>query len=399
VVILSANRMSFGAPTNMLRRRDGARSAPVTQVELFFDLVFVFAVTQLSQTLHANLSPLGALHTLMLFIAVWWVWMYTSWITNWLDPEQRYVRLLLLVLMLAGLVLSTCLPAAFGNRAFGFAGAYVFMQVGRSVFMLWAVKNFDAANYRNFQRIICWLLLAGAVWLAGAVLPAGPRLFVWLAAMGLDVISPALGFYVPGLGRSATSEWNIDSFHLAERCAGFILIALGESITVTGAAFYRLDWNLANGTAFLAAFLGAVAMWWIYFDTAAERTSHAFAKAADPGRLARSAYTYLHAVLVAGIIVVAVADEMLLAHPLHPASLTAILVTLGGPGLYLAGNGIFRRMLAPRFPPSHRYGLVLITLLAVAAPFISLLMLAGFTTLILVFVAAAGSILHHRQTK
>ncbi len=140
-------------------------------------------------------------------------------------------------------------------------------------------------------------------------------------------------------------------------------------------------------------------MWWIYFDTAAERTSHAFAKAADPGRLARSAYTYLHAVLVAGIIVVAVADEMLLAHPLHAASMAAILVTLGGPALYLAGNGVFRRMLAPRFPPSHIYGLVLLALLAMAAPFISLLLLAGLTTASLVFVAVVGSVLHHRQTK
>jgi low temperature requirement protein LtrA len=215
----------------------------------------------------------------------------------------------------------------------------------------------------------------------------------------MDVISPAFGFFVPGLGRTPTTEWIINSFHLAERCAGFILIALGESITVTGATFYSLHWSGLSTAAFLTAFLGAAAMWWIYFDTAAERTAHAFAASADPGRIARAAYTYLHAVLVAGIIVVAVADELVLTHPTARADMAAALVTIGGPALYLLGNGIFRRMLAPKFPPSHIAGLALLAALAAGAFLLPLLYLAGLTSVILIAVAAAGSILHHRQSR
>lgn len=120
----------------LLRRRGGHEAGRVTFVELFFDLVFVFAVTQLSHTLAAHPTITGALETGLLFLAVWWVWIFTSWVTNWLDPERTPVRLLLLGLMFAGLILSASLPTAFAGGALAFAGAYSAMQVGRCLFML-----------------------------------------------------------------------------------------------------------------------------------------------------------------------------------------------------------------------------------------------------------------------
>ena len=159
--------MHLFARTNLLRRRDETVAARVTQIELFFDLVFVFAVTQLSHTLLAHFTPMGVLQTTMLFAGVWWVWMYTSWVTNWLDPERRSVRLLLLAMMLAAMVLSTALPHAFERRGLAFAGAYVAMQVGRSLFMLWALHDYSSRNYRNFQRITVWLATTGVLWLWG----------------------------------------------------------------------------------------------------------------------------------------------------------------------------------------------------------------------------------------
>ncbi len=388
---------AFAASRNLLRPRDENGSGVVTQIELFFDLVFVFAITQVSQTLRHDLSALAALRALILFVSVWWVWVYTSWLTNWLNPEERPVRVLLIALMLAGLALSTSLPAAFGARGGVYAAAYVVMQVGRSLFMLWAVRHFDAANFRNFQRITIWLLVSGVFWIAGGLTAAGPRLWLWLVALGCDFCAPALGFRVPGLGRSTTTDWKIDSFHLADRCSAFVLIALGESITVTGATFYGLHWTVINTVVFTADFMGAVALWWIYFDTAAENTSHAFAKSEDPGRVGRAAYTYMHGVIVAGIILTAVADELALAHPLARPDPAVLLVTIGGPALYLAGNGVFRRMLAPRFPLSHSGGLAAFAALALAGWFLPLLALAVATSLVLLGVAAAGSVLQHRQ--
>ena len=107
----------------------------VTYAELFFDLVFVFAVTQIAHTLLAHFTPLGVLQVTLLFLAVWWVWVFTTWITNWLDPEQTPVRLLLFAMMLGGLVLSTSIPTAFDGRGLWFAIAYAAMQVGKTVFL------------------------------------------------------------------------------------------------------------------------------------------------------------------------------------------------------------------------------------------------------------------------
>ena len=384
---------------NLLRRRDAPDAARVTQIELFFDLVFVYAVTQLSHILLAQFTPLGALHTAMLFVAVWWVWIYTSWVTNWLDPDRRPVRLLLLALMLAGLVLSTSLPRAFADRGLAFAAAYVTMQIGRSLFMLWALRGYAPANYRNFRRIVIWLAGSGALWLWGGFSDGPARLHLWLAALGIEFVSPAAGFWTPGLGRSHPSDWDVNGAHLAERCAAFVLIALGESITVAGAAFFGLDWTAPVVAAFLVAFVMAVAMWWIYFDTAAERTSRIFAHHANRGHIARLGYTYIHSALIAGIVLTAVANQRLLEHPLGVSDPASTAVLLGGPAIYLLGNGVFRALLSPRFPPSHILGLGLLVVLAVASPLMDQLPLAVAATAVTLLSAAVSAHLLHRQHK
>ncbi len=134
-------------------------------------------------------------------MAVWWVWIYTSWVTNWLDPEKTPVRLLLFGLMLAGLVLSTSIPQAFESKGLAFAGAYVVMQVGRSLFMVWALKGHSPGNYHNFQRIACWLALSGLFWIAGAFAQGDARFALWAVALVIEYVGPSLGFRTPGLGR------------------------------------------------------------------------------------------------------------------------------------------------------------------------------------------------------
>ncbi|HEY4169809.1 MAG TPA: low temperature requirement protein A [Reyranella sp.] len=375
------------ARKNFLRPRGGRDHARVTFVELFFDLVFVFAVTQLSHGLLEHLTLLGAVETGLLMLAVWWVWIYTSWITNWLDPEQRPVRIMLFVLMAAGLVLSASIPQAFGSRGLAFAVAYVFMQVGRSLFMLWALGRHDAGNFRNFQRITTWLIIAGLFWIAGGLAEGEQRLVLWAIAIGIEYLSPAVGMWVPGLGRSTPQDWRIDGPHLAERCAGFVLIGLGESLVVTGANFADMAWDRFSAEAFIAAFLGCVAMWAIYFNVGAERASHHIATAVDPGRLGRSGYTYLHLLVVAGIIVSAVADGIALTHPHGHAALKDVLVIVGGPALYLLGTGFFKKLTAPNFPLSHLVGLGLLLALGIAGGLIARLHLATATTVILIVVA------------
>jgi low temperature requirement protein LtrA len=334
-------------------------------VELFFDLVFVFAVTQLSHTLLAELTLANLVRVTMLFMAVWWVWMYTAWTTNWLDPERRPVRICLFALTIAGLFLSMSIPHSFAERGIVFAAAYASMQIGRTLFVLWAVRRTPGRLSNNFQRIAVWLALSGACWIIGGLAEPGMRLAWWTLALGIELVGPWALFWVPGLGRSSVTDWNVDGGHMAERCALFVIIALGESLLVTGATFAELTWDLPTLVAFFSAVLGSILMWWLYFDTGAERAQHRIVHAGDPGRTARSAYTYVHIVIVAGIIVCAVADEVVLMHPLHGTT-AGLLTVLGGPACYLIGAAWFKWLTNDRRTPplSHMVGLVLFAMLA-----------------------------------
>jgi low temperature requirement protein LtrA len=371
----------------LLRVRHGHEQSRVTFVELFFDLVFVFAITQLSHTLLARMTLAGLAQTTLLFMAVWWVWIYTSWATNWLDPERAAVRLMIFALMLAGLVLSTSIPDAFESKARAFAGAYVFMQLGRTFFMLWALKGNNPANYRNFQRIIAWLSLSALFWTSGAFVEGNARFACWAVALLVEYISPMLRFWTPGLGTSTTSDWDVEGGHLAERCGLFIIIALGESVLVTGAKVASLPWTSVTIAAFLVAFIGSVAMWWLYFNIGAERGSRHITSSDDPGRIARSAYTYMHLPLIAGIVVGAVGDELVLVHPTVPTNGETVAVLLGGPALYLIGNLLFKRATSRRMGLSHMIGLAVLVLLVPVSSVLNPLSLGTAATAVLVIVA------------
>ena len=374
---------------SLLRARQAGAHGKVTNIELFFDLVFVYAVTQLSHTLLHDLTVAGALHVLLLFLAVWWVWIFTGWITNWLDPERLAVRLLLLVLMFAGLLLSTALPQAFESRGIVFACAYTFMQVGRSLFMVWALRHSPVSARRNFYRITSWLTGSGVLWITGGFASGETRFVCWLVALAIEYLGPAMYFYVPGLGRSSTAEWDVEGGHLAERCSLFVIIALGESVVVTGSTFADSARGADDWLAFSIAFVGCVAMWWIYFDLAVERGSRSIRQSTDPGRTARLGYTYLHLLIVAGIVVSAVGDELTLSHPHALTSGPQAAVLLGGPALYLLGNALFKQTVNhTNLPVSHLGGLGLLLLLCWPATMLSVLALAALTTWVLVVVAA-----------
>lgn len=373
---------------DLLRQRVADHHNKVSFVELFFDLVFVFAITQISHTLLEHFTPLGLAQAVLLLGAVWWVWIYTSWVTNWLDPEATPVRLMLFGLMFAGLLLSTSLPQAFGEKGLLFAGAYVAMQLGRSLFTMLCLRASSPDNYRNFQRISAWLAISGLFWIAGGYCEGNLRFGFWAVALAIEYAGPALGFRFPGLGRSNTRDWNVEGGHFSERCALFIIITLGESVLVTGATFARLDVTPATALAFANSFLSSVAMWWIYFHIGAERGSALIARSADPGRIARVAYTYIHLLLVAGIILVAVGDEFTLAHPGGHTGMPVALAVTAGPAFYLFGNLLFKRVTAGWFPLSHLVGLGLLALLwPLAAQLPPLGFSLGATT-ILVVVAA-----------
>ncbi|WP_249148038.1 low temperature requirement protein A [Bradyrhizobium jicamae] len=364
------------------------QASRVTNAELFFDLVFVFAVTQLSHTLLQHFTPLGAVQVTLLFLAVWWVWVYTTWVTNWLDPELTPVRILLFLMMLGGLVLSTSIPSAFDGRGLWFAVTYAVMQVGRTLFWLLVTPSHRTAVRHNAIRILTWLSGSAVLWILGGLSEGNARLWLWIAALAIEYVAPAVRFWTPKLGFSSIEAWSVEGSHMAERCAGFILIALGEAIVVDGATFADLTWTPENVAAFLSALVGSIAMWWIYFNKGAEAGSAMIAKSAESGRVARIAYTYLHMPIVGGIILSAVADELVLKHPSGHSDLKTIVSAVGGPILFLVGSILFKHVVRNFLQLSHGVGIIALAVAAYFASDLSPLWLSMTTTLIMIVVAA-----------
>ena len=339
--------------TRVARRREQGEEERTTYLELFFDLVFVFAVTQVSHLLLNDLSLTGALHAGMALLVVWWAWNYTTWVTNVLDPERVVVRVLLLGLTLLSLLLAVAIPEAFHGRAWLFAGAYVGIQLGRQGFLAFVASERGTVGRAANVRIVCWFVLAAPLWLAGAAAHGHVRVALWLAALAADYCAPLLLYRVPGLPLVPHTAWDVDPAHFAERFQLFVIIALGESIVLTGATTADLHLGTARTGAFLLAFVITACLWWLYFDYAGRIAQRRLELAPNRTIIARDAYTYLHAVLIAGIIVTAVGAELVIAHPGDRLGARELVAVSAGPALYLLAHTLFRLRLAGSLPPKR----------------------------------------------
>lgn len=381
--------MEDSGHSGLLRSRDEGEEQ-VTPFELFFDLVYVFAVTQLSHRLLDDLTISGALETLFLLLAVWWAWVYTTWVTNWLDPDRLPVRVALVGVMLASLVMSVAIPDAFGERGLLFALAYVTIQVGRTIFVLVVLRRSLGPSdplSMNFQRILFWLAVPGVLWIAGGLFEGEARYALWILALAIEYAGPAAGLWTPGLGRSTTEVWTVEGGHAAERCRLFIILSLGESIIITGATFAEIEPNLATVSAFALAFLGSVALWWIYFHRSAEAASEVFSSSEDPGRIARSAYTYFHLPMVAGII----------AHPGDSGTTASVALTLGGAALFLAGHALFKWAVFDVTPFSRLVAVAALAALVPVGFIVPMLVLAIAAALVVVVLAVWDTVAYQRH--
>jgi low temperature requirement protein LtrA len=324
-----------------VRRRPGGEEWRTSFTELFFDLVFVLVVTQLSALLLGDLTISGAAETLFLLLVAWWAWIYTTWATNWFDPDRGPVQAVLVLGMLASMLGAAAIPDAFGERALLLVVGYVSIQSLRNGFMVLATDRGDPLH-RPLLRVFAWNLWVGAIWFAGALADHDARIALWVVALVCDYAGPLAGHWTPGLGRTRPRDWDLEPAHFAERLMLFLIIALGETIVAAGVTASHLELTAARLAAVVVAFGIAVLLWWLYFHIHAERTLSRLKEAEDErGGLGRE-LSYLLLPLVAGIIVCAVANELVIAHPdrtLHGAEL----LTLGaGPALYLAGSVAFK---------------------------------------------------------
>ncbi|OLP56720.1 hypothetical protein BJF92_11605 [Rhizobium rhizosphaerae] len=345
-----------------LRERRAEDADKVDFPELFFDLVFVISILQVSHRLATHYDALGFVETLLIMLALWWVWIFTTWVTNWLDPDKLPVRLMLFALTFLGLLLASAVGKAFDEKALLFAGAYVTMQVGRSLFALYAFHGHSPDEFSHFRRVTIWLVASAILWIAGALLGGHVQLMLWIAAIGIEYAAPAAGFRVPGLGRSEGDDWDVLGAHMAERCALFVIICLGETILVTGRTLSDMPMEPLTFLLASTAFLTTALMWWIYFHFGHDRAAEEIETAREPGEAARTIFTYAHIPIVVAIILSAVGEEFVLSHPTGETELKTASALIGAPAIFLLGNVWIKRAATGRIPPSHLIGLALLAL-------------------------------------
>jgi len=374
-----------------VRRRgtDGV-SQRASSLELFYDLVFVFAITQVSHLLLAHLTWTGVLQSLIVLLAVYWSWNYTTWTTNELDTETVPVRLLLLGLMLVSLLMSVAIPRAFEDQALLFAGTYVAIQVGRHSFLTFAAADSGTVERERAGRILTWFAVVGVIWVAGALIEGTGRYVLWLIALALDYFAPLVTYRVPGRRRLPPETWNVGTEHFAERFGLFIILALGESIVITGGITSELVLDVKTIVAFVMAFLASAAIWWLYFTSVAALGEHYLEIADHRTTLARDAYTYLHVVFVAGIILSAVGDELVIAHPLKILPPYEVAAVAAGPAVYLLAHTLFAHRLTGEWYMSKLLGTFACVAVGFVGLFVPALVLGAATIAVLVAVIAAG---------
>jgi low temperature requirement protein LtrA len=369
-------------------RRLPDQEARVTSVELFFDLVFVFVVTQLSSRLVHDLTLGGAAKTMFLLLAAWWAWIYTTWATNWFDADRLVIRAILLLAMLAGLLGAISIPEAFGSRAPLLVAGYVGVQLLRNLFVVLETRH-DDPLYRPLLRILIWTCAVAPLWVAGLIVDDTAQLVCWTIALAVDYAGPLAGHWVPRLGRTRPLEWQLEPSHFVERLELFLMIALGESIVDAGGTASSLDPTAGRLTAMLVSVLMTGALWWLYFDFHAGRTLERLRTAGEErGRLGRD-LSYLYVLLVAGIIVVAVGNELVIAHPgerRHGAQLVAL---AAGPVLYLLGSVALKvRVLRVRW--DRRLAAAVLMVVVVAALGTRVPALVVWTALVAILAALAA---------
>jgi low temperature requirement protein LtrA len=368
-------------PERVLRGQNAPLSASF--LELFFDLAFVLALSQLARHLLADITPVGALRTALLLAAVWWMWVTTTWLTDWYDPETPVIRILLIGATLGSLLVGVATPLAVDGRASLFAGAYVAVHLGRGVITGLALRGHPRQS--RALRILCWFSVSAIPWLVGAFVPAW-RMPLWLLGLAIDLTGPRLGWPTPMFGRARQEELHLAGQHLAERYQQVVIVALGELILVSGLAYAGTHTSLPQTVAFLLIFATAVLIGLLYVTPSGVHLGSAIERS-DPSRFGTTS-AYLHLLMIAGVVYTAVGAELTIVHPTEVGSRTAVAVLAAGPTLFLTGRLLLSVAIARRLSWPRLLGLFAMVAAALATITLPLLAVTAATTGVLFVVAA-----------
>lgn len=344
-------RVTAGRSAELVRRPDQPRRA--TYVELFFDVVYVIALTRLSLLLFSHLSWTTLWRTLVLFGALCWMWILTTWLSGRLNPDQPLVQTLIGGIMLANLLMSVSIPTAFGDQGILFAACYVASQLGRSIFLIVALRQHAVPSG---GWALLWFGVSSTLWITGGLLPPEHRLVVWSVAVMVDFVNAQ--FELPpyeqrGAGLRGSAE------HLAERFHKFVIIAIGDKMLSPALKLATYPFELLRVLALAFSFWTAVLMWRIYFYRVGELLPLSITSSKEVGR--HSKYlAYAHMVLVAGTWITASSEDAIVSHPTSTGHWARVGLILGGPALFLLGRMMMDRLTFGRFARSRIAGLIVL---------------------------------------
>ncbi|MDH6282513.1 low temperature requirement protein A [Prescottella agglutinans] len=342
--------------------RRGPEQQEVTPLELFFDLVYVFAIGQLSAHLLENLTWTGLAETVVLYVAVYAAWAHTAWASTLTDPRQPSVQVMVLLGMLLGLFMNASIPSAFSGWGWLFVTTYLLLQIGRTLWLLTA--GLDPVMQRHLQRTLVWLMASAPLWIAGAALEHNARLILWGIATAIDLAGVLAAHPLPGK-RIHSENVAFVAEHYFERTRLFFMIALGETILTTGLAISHAPLEPLTMFAGTVALIGTITLWWVYFRRSEPVARREVYYAADPVKVSRYAM-YGLMVLVAGLLVIAVGDELVIANPAQPTDLTTNALLFGGPMLFFAAQSWYMRVVLGELPPSRPAAIIALVALGVA---------------------------------
>ncbi|MER7892921.1 low temperature requirement protein A [Micromonospora sp. NPDC094482] len=393
--------MTTNRAANLLRKRESPQRP--TFLELFFDLVYVFALTRIvhelvldytrghvAETLTTTLSENG--ETLLLLLALWWIWAQTAWTTSRFDPFQPAIQVVVVATMLGSLFLAVAISGALAETGLLFAGTYTAIQVGRTLFFVLTMRG-HALRRVNMLALV-WFGASAVPWLTGAFAPELTRNLLWTLALAIDYLGGRLGWPVPRLGRARVSPWAVAGEHLAERYWQLVIVALGETILTSGSSLLRGPIVAERTLALTLSFLTTVLLWRIYFYRAGQILGEAIAASADPGRLGRSA-EFSHLLMVAGILATSAGSELVLIDPTGHAKPAWVGAILGGPALYLAGRSLFEYVAFARVSRPRPIGIVVLACIAPVMVGLPPLWVAAAAAAVLLGVAVSDAVRAH----
>ncbi|MBV1843104.1 low temperature requirement protein A [Photobacterium ganghwense] len=309
----------------------------IAPLELFFDLIFVFALIQLSHHLAEHLSWRGFAETATLLVAVLSVWSYTSWAATMIPVSRATCTMMLLLVTMLGLIMNAAIGSAFSVAPWSFVLPMLCIQIGRTI---WTIINAPTKDYkRHFKALLIWLLFASPLWILGAQADSDTRLFWWGAAVLIDLLGSYLAHPIPGY-RLNFEQLPFDAEHMLERYNLFIIIALGETILMTGASIAKASTDLMTIFTGSCALLITISLWALAFGSIQKHAEAHAIVTINPVRISHYAMNIM-TIMVACLIVLAVGNENVVHHPVgHAALSTGLMISLG-PGVFLLMQGLF----------------------------------------------------------